>query len=866
MKKKQPTLTHYTKRLKKVRLARTITVIATLFVSGVVVAANVLPQVIKSNAATADTSNDVIAGGVDQWNGANAKAQLIQKVYTANDDQALSARALYAKFGVNQSSIQNARFEWLYGPNVTGTKVQPNESIAPYGNWRSFGRSNGNGFIPLDVVYGTKTARFYHKPFSVMHPNTWGSGTSAEPVLMGNGWFIALECGNIVVKEIPSNPTIKFTKAAVAVTRGSKTFTQAEVNASGFKLQLKDQISYRLTGKNGEVVYPAGLRLIDEIPAGTKLVSQGGDGWPGTTLTKVANPTVNGKAAVAWDFSAIPANQSGYTDFKVEVTAVTSQICNIGLYGKPGNLPAQTNQVCLQTQQTAPLLTITKVPQAAPTSVKVGDSITYKIEMTNTGNAAAANAVALDILKKNASGAVKSQSFVSLGAASVTQISGGAAVTATTHAVKDAASQKQYANSNADAYGYQIDSMPAGTKLSFTITVKAIVLPEACDFAIGNYPGSGNPIAVTVTENVCIPVIDEKKPHITVVKSSPTANRNVARGQTINYDIVVKNTSTEKAQDSTVTVTDTFTPPGYFKNLKQSSSASFTGLSISNTQSANGFVWKIAKIPAKGVVTIKVSATIADDAADATKVCNNATITMTPGNPIESETSSTVCNTTSLIKLNKSAKYVNRPENPQESPAKAGDEIEYTLTTTNQASVVASAYVVTEDLTDVLMYADVIDAGGGTLTGNKLIWAPKDIPAGGNIVNKFKVKVKAEIPNNEPAAANPTGYDYNMFNSYGDDVNIKIDKPLIQKVVDVATSLPETGAAQYALVVLFLGLSVYFYVRNKQLTSELAAATVEYQHQASSSSMAEAQNLIHPEEPDVTTPDSTEPPATPPAA
>lgn len=865
MKKKQPTLTHYTKRLKKVRLARTITVIATLFVSGVVVAANVLPQVIKSNASvTPDTTNDVINGGVNQWDGGKAKSELIAKL-NGGSNESKSARALYTKLGISDSDINGATFKWLYGPNVTGSKVSPNDSITKYGEWKSFGRNPGSGFTLFPVEYSASApakspADFYHKAHRLMF-STWASGTSAEPVLMGNGWFIALQCGNIVIEKIPTNPTIEFKKDVVSVSRGTKTFTQAEVKAGTFKLQLKDQVRYRLRGTNGSVVYPAGYRLIDPIPTGTKLTAQGDATDWNTSVAKVAGATVSGKPAVAWDFGNIPAKDSGYTDFVVEVTAVTSQICNFSYHGNKGTIwPLSTNTICLPVEVNKPLLNVTKKANSAPASLKVGDNVTYTIEMTNTGNAAAANAIAVDILKRD--GADKlTQTFVSLGAAKLTKIADGSTVAATLTKV-DASNQATYTNGNKDAFGYVVNSMPAGTKLSFTITTKAAILPQACDFAIGNYNGSGNPIAVSVTPDVCIPVINPEKPHIIVVKTSPTANRNVARGQTINYDIVVKNTSTKEAQTSEVTVTDTFTPPGYFKNLKQSSSASFTGLSISNTQQTDGFVWKIAKIPANGVVTIKVSATIADDAVDATKVCNNATITMTPGNPVVSETSSTVCNTVSLIKLNKTAKYINRDENPQESAARAGDEIEYTLTTTNQADTPATDYVVTEDLTDVLMYADVTDNGGGVLTESKLIWAPKTIPAGGSITNTFKVKVKDPVPNNEASTTNPTGYDYNMFNRYGDDVNIPVEKPLIDRIVEVATSLPETGAAQYALVVLFLGLSVYFFVRNKQLTSELAAATVEYQHQASNASMAEAQNLIHPEEPDVTTP---EPPApTPP--
>lgn len=884
MKKKQPTLTHYTKRLKKVRLARTITVIATLFVSGVVVAANVLPQVIKSNASkTPDTTNDVINGGVDQYNGANAKSQLIARVFHTNTNEAKSARALYAKFGVTEADIasSNTTYTWLIGPNAStsGLNGLPvSRTLANYGNWHSFGRNPGSGFTLYPVAYDSNPASlspadFYYKPFSTMHPSTWTQGTSREPVLKGNGWIIALECGNIVTETLPKppvvvNPSINFTKTVVSVKRGSTTLTN--IDPKTFVLQLNDQIKYNLHGKNGSVTYPAGLRLADAIPDGTSFVSQGGDGWAGGVVVTNVNPkpVVGGKTYVAWDFNAIPANQQGDTDFTVKVTSVASQICNTAIWSNGAGKPlvgVTSPNLCLGVGK--PVLTVEKQIQNGPASVKVGDQLTYKIVMKNTGTVAAPNAVALDILKKNASGATKSESFVSLGTPALTNTANGSAIPVAAngyHAVKDTTSQATYANGNADAYGYQLESMPAGSTLTFTITTEAIVLPEACNFAIVNFKDSGNSIAVATSTPPCVPVLDINKPHVVVTKTSPTANRKVSRGQTINYSIVIENKGPKAAITSDVVVTDTFTA-GFFTGIKETGHTTSAGAAVTSaTPITNGLTWKVTKLPANGKVTINISASVVSNAADGSSICNNATITTTPPNPIVQETSSTVCNTVSLIKQSKTASYVDRKDNPQTSPANAGDKIKYTLTTTNQASTVASKYIVVEDLADVMNYADVdvASSNGATLTGTKLTWPAKDIPAGGTITNTFVVTVKDPVPNTEPSASNPTNYDYNMYNFYGNDVDIKINKPLIQQVVDVATNLPETGAAQYGLVILFLGMSVYFFVRNKQLTSELAAATVQYQHQASTASLAEAQNLIHPEDTDVTTP---EPPAATPS-
>lgn len=869
MKKKKPTLTHYTKKLKNVRLARTVTVIATLFVSGVVVAANVLPQVIKSNAATtADTTNDVIAGGVDQFNGANAKAQIIQKVFRDTSDQGQSAKALYTKLGITEAMIQGSTFKWLYGPNYSQPKNPSQGLIAEFGNWRSFGRNNGPGFIPLEVVYGTKTATFYHKPFSQMHPNTWGSGTSAEPVLIdpsGNPkWFVVLTCGNPVVPQIPSNPTASATKVISKVTRGGQT---VDHKAAGFKLRVKDQITYYLSAKNGSVAYPAGFQVGDGVPPNTKFVTQNSS-WPSGTTFVNPIPVVNGQQYPTWRFAQLAPNQIVNINYVVEVTGVgNGTICNFAIWVNNPNqtIPNRTPDVCLPVQGETPALKITKKKAAnTPSSVKVGDQLTFDIEMTNTGTAAAANAKAYDVLRKDSAGKL-TQTFVSLGALKVTKISDGSTVNVTSHAVKDAASQQQYASGEPNAYGYHLDSMPAGTKLTFSVTVKAAILPQACDIAIGNFDNSGNPLAITLTEDVCVPVIDENKPHITVEKRLQPGRAKVNPGQTVNYTVIVRNTSTKAAQTSEITVTDMFDPTGYAKDIKiNSAKGSWSGASVpAPTMNANGFVAKIPRMPANSSVVYEVSVKVSDTAAEGQQFCNNATITMTPANTIVSETSSTVCSTVTLVKLNKTAKYVSRSDDPQKSPANAGDEVEYTLTTTNLASTAKEAYIVTEDLSDVLYYADVTDAGGGTLTGNKLIWPAKTIAAnGGKLTNTFKVKVKNPVPNNAASGSNPTNYDYNMFNEYGDQVNIKINKPLIQQVIDVASNLPETGAASYLLIIVFLGMSVYFFVRNRQLTSELAAATVEYQHQASAGAVTEAQNLIHPEE-DTS---SQEPPATPPAA
>ena len=54
-------------------------------------------------------------------------------------------------------------------------------------------------------------------------------------------------------------------------------------------------------------------------------------------------------------------------------------------------------------------------------------------------------------------------------------------------------------------------------------------------------------------------------------------------------------------------------------------------------------------------------------------------------------------------------------------PASKEDYITYTLTATNNGNADADNFVITDDLSNVLPYADITDNGGGSLNGNGLL-------------------------------------------------------------------------------------------------------------------------------------------------
>ncbi|TSC93756.1 MAG: hypothetical protein Athens101428_543 [Candidatus Berkelbacteria bacterium Athens1014_28] len=122
-------------------------------------------------------------------------------------------------------------------------------------------------------------------------------------------------------------------------------------------------------------------------------------------------------------------------------------------------------------------------------------------------------------------------------------------------------------------------------------------------------------------------------------------------------------------------------------------------------------------------------------------------------------------------------------KNIQTVSAVAGDEIKYTLSTSNSvANTVAGNYVIEDGITDILEYADVISIsdGGSVVAGTSgndamlVRWPAVSIAYNQPITRTFSVKVKNPLPTNPQ---NGYHFDYQMYNVYGDEVIVTISKP-----------------------------------------------------------------------------------------
>lgn len=183
----------------------------------------------------------------------------------------------------------------------------------------------------------------------------------------------------------------------------------------------------------------------------------------------------------------------------------------------------------------------------------------------------------------------------------------------------------------------------------------------------------------------------------------------------------------------------------------------------------------------------------------------------------------------------KKAEYLNRTGadgkalDATTAPAAAGDLIQYTLTTSNSGTAVAPVYQPIEAISDILEYADIADYRGSTSSNGVLSWIPQDIPAGGNIVNTFVIKVKEPIPTTPKSSTDPLSFDLRMDNVYGNKISVNILPPPTKQIETQTQALPQTGAGTSLVVMaFFIALSLYFYLRNRQLITEVKILRVDH--------------------------------------
>lgn len=189
---------------------------------------------------------------------------------------------------------------------------------------------------------------------------------------------------------------------------------------------------------------------------------------------------------------------------------------------------------------------------------------------------------------------------------------------------------------------------------------------------------------------------------------------------------------------------------------------------------------------------------------------------------------------TPSISKSKTAVYLNKttggskPVDANGSTAAPADLVSYTLTTRNTGTAAQTGFVVTEDVHDITEYADLTNLHGGNLTGGIITWPAVNIPAGGQVIETFDVKIKSPVPTTAQSLSDPTSFDLHLDNVYGNLVRVNVTTPPKQ-IEQTAAPLPDTGAGNSLIVVsVILALLVFFYTRNRQLIREVQILRLDH--------------------------------------
>ncbi|GAC1570787.1 MAG: hypothetical protein NVS3B23_03590 [Candidatus Saccharimonadales bacterium] len=342
----------------------------------------------------------------------------------------------------------------------------------------------------------------------------------------------------------------------------------------------------------------------------------------------------------------------------------------------------------------------------------------------------------------------------------------------------------------------------------------------------------------------------------------PAQNTTVAPGQTIGYRIFFSNNGAGIAHN--VTLTDPI--PAHTAHTWHGTGASTNGGQIGG----NNLVWLWSQMPAQAQNWyVDLNVTVNNDTPDGTRICNSALLSYQE-HPQQSDTQQ-VCHTVHVptvtqtviprtpapivpvapqpvipappptvvtgqaeIDRNKLASNVTQNlSDAQTKPANPGDVISYQLITINKGTATYPHYVVTEQVKDVLEYADVIDiSNDGKLVNGSLIWNNFDVKAGATVTRSFRVQVKNPLPTTPKSSSDPQSYDLRMDNVYGNLVSIQITPPNIPKAIEQTTtspSLPNTGPGTTIAIGFAITTIVgYFFARSRLLSKELDIIRNEY--------------------------------------
>ncbi len=155
--------------------------------------------------------------------------------------------------------------------------------------------------------------------------------------------------------------------------------------------------------------------------------------------------------------------------------------------------------------------------------------------------------------------------------------------------------------------------------------------------------------------------------------------------------------------------------------------------------------------------------------------------------------------------------------------ADPGDRIQYNLHTAN-ISGRKTTVAIQEQVSDLLEYATIIDAGGGTFdqSTNTISWGTVGIEHAQTDTRTFVVQLNQTFANTPQGADNAHSYDCTLTSAYGNTLNVPLSCPIGKQIEGTVRQLPKTGpGTNTAFSLIVLMVVTYFYVRSRQMNREM---------------------------------------------
>ncbi|MFI5212366.1 MAG: hypothetical protein ACHQTE_00200 [Candidatus Saccharimonadales bacterium] len=302
---------------------------------------------------------------------------------------------------------------------------------------------------------------------------------------------------------------------------------------------------------------------------------------------------------------------------------------------------------------------------------------------------------------------------------------------------------------------------------------------------------------------------------------------------------------TEIKLDATANATNGATISGYTYTVKDAKAATVVSKTVTSAATSSSIQQTITK---DGTYSATVSVTTSLGSKTATNCAKNFIVSPEPVCKLNSALvqSSPDCkpclNDTTLwykdkacvatFELSKTVRNVTQSiADAAGTTAQSGDQLQYTLTVKNTGKG-QGPYTMTDNVADIMQYADIVDLGDGQIvtTNDQNAATPavatwpvfSDVKPGQVIQRTILVKVKTTIPAMATNTTNPQSYNCKITNTFGNTINVGIACPPEKVAEQVITQLPHTGASENIIFSgVVLAVVVYFYARSRQTSKEI---------------------------------------------